>query len=113
MQKLSQREPIQSIVSALEQMLARVNAVPVESAPDHTQGAIAGCEGRSLSTATSLQSPTTPSASGFLDYSTPGSESHIAAPYDGDVLEELWSMMDWSVDFPSLDPGFPITTRET
>lgn len=124
------REPIRSIAAALEQMLARVNALrnsnssnarrgPGAAGDDAVQGeegyrragdvAAAdeeGEEGEEEEDGHHRMSPAAPAfgqGSAAAAAAVPLHGGGGGAESSDDVLDELWSMTDWDMSFPLLD----------
>lgn len=109
------REPIRSIVAALEQMLARVNALrsnprrsdaTAEAADDDARQQGEGHQRPDAMGATDAQregvSLTAP-AFGQSGAAAAGTAAPLVSGESSGVLDELWSMTDWDMSFPFLD----------
>jgi hypothetical protein len=97
LRRLGSREPAQSIAAAVEQMINRIRALPVRT----TQGTESGYM-RPL-TATVDQPQRT--NDDVLKNAALTSAEELFAPvgWENEVLDDLWSVMDWNVGFPNSD----------
>ncbi|KZM20779.1 DNA binding [Ascochyta rabiei] len=103
LRRLGSREPVRSTSAAVEQMINRIYALPERSGP-LVRETISGDQ---LPTATANPShDADQSANSIAALSTTHPEQEVFAPVgwnDDILLDDLWSMMDWNVGFPSMD----------
>ncbi|CAI6339604.1 unnamed protein product [Periconia digitata] len=109
LQSLPQREPIKIIRPALEQMLARLSTIPDSAVPTFTPNThFQGVSGAGL--AINAES----AASAPWEVTGEAATSHFPGTIGqvGEQLDELWSVIDWNMAFPSMDLG-PFNPLET
>jgi hypothetical protein len=101
--QLGSREPVRSTSAAIEQMIARICALQGRTQVDDGQTAMS--QNPSIATEDSLRR-TDLSADLPTDNPVvcPAQDAFANITWDDDgLLDDLWSVMDWNVGFPSLD----------
>lgn len=107
MQKLPAREPVLTLVSALSQMLNRLTTqTAIDGDQFHTPNSFIDVVGSIPSLSTGFRNDMANAALMTPILETAGSYSQeSAALYQGsELLDDLWSAIDWTMAFPSLGP---------
>jgi hypothetical protein len=102
LRQLGPREPAKSIGAAVEQMISRIRALPTKM-PEHSRDTPQGT-GCSRAFTTTVSEPIQASAVVLTD-TVPAlaHDSSASLGFEPDVLDDLWTMMDWNVGFPDSD----------
>ena len=113
LQQLSPNEPVRSTSAAVEQMIARIRALPAK--PGSSAGQ-AGGNDVPLTATTNPPNPTNHLTSFVSNTSNMDPTLDTLTPIaweNNTSLDDIWSMMDWNVGFLSMDhtssmpaPGF-------
>jgi hypothetical protein len=104
LQQLGPNEPAQSTSAAVEQMIARIRALPAR--PESSAGQ-ADANDVPYTTAANPPNPTNHLASFVPNTSIldPTLDTLTPISWDNNMsLDDIWSMMDWNVGFLSMDP---------
>ncbi|KAF9690670.1 hypothetical protein EKO04_011461 [Ascochyta lentis] len=97
LRRLGSREPVRSTTAAVEQMIGRIHALPERSGP-HAGNAVDDSQ-QSTATSNPLHD-----ADQSVNSVLPQQDVFGPVEWNDDILlDDLWSMMDWNVGFPSMD----------